>query len=151
MGCSRKILRSTLLIALLFRGPASVRPETSEADPAAFIGMTLGELIAERGAPESVHALRGAEEWQDDVVFVYPDGDYYVYKDRVWQLGLPAAYGIKVGDRQSMIPLVLGEKVQTFDAYTLFSIGGRAWPLTLRLNVGRNGLVSEIFIYRPDF
>lgn len=125
--------------------------EEAQRDPASRIGLDLGELVARCGAPESVYAVRGGQDWQDDVVFVYEDGDYYIYRDRVWQMGLRSAYGISVGDREALISLVLEKGVETFDGYTLCSLPGRAWPLTVRFNVDKNGLITHIFIYRPDF
>ncbi|MDR1948302.1 MAG: hypothetical protein LBQ38_02815 [Spirochaetaceae bacterium] len=122
-----------------------------DGDPASRIGLRLEELISRYGAPESVHAVRGSRDWQDDVVFVYGDGDYYLYRDRVWQLGLSSAYGINVGDKGALIPLVLGDKIEYFDGYTLCSLSGRAWPLNVRFNLDRNGIITHIFIYRPDF
>jgi len=53
-----------------------------------LVGLRLDELIARFGVPRAVHAVRGAEEWQDDVVFVYSQGDFYIHRDRVWQGGV---------------------------------------------------------------
>ncbi|MDR3146416.1 MAG: hypothetical protein LBU21_09065, partial [Treponema sp.] len=72
-------------IRLCLGAPAELSAqEGDEVDPASRIGLSLDELVAGRGVPESVYAVRGGEDWQDDVVFVYPDGDYYIYRDRVW-------------------------------------------------------------------
>jgi hypothetical protein len=139
-------------IRLCVGGPAELSAQgEGETDPASRIGLSLEELIAGYGSPESVYAVRGEQDWQDDVVFVYPDGDYYIYRDRVWQLGLQSAYGITVGDRETLIPLVLEESITRFDGYTLCSLPGRAWPLSIRFNVDEEGLITHIFIYRPDF
>jgi hypothetical protein len=119
-------------------------------DPASLIGLTLEGMISRFGIPQSVYALRGFEEWQDDVVFVYDQGDFYVYKDRVWQLGLNAACDIKLGDSRGAVVLVMGEG-QSFEDYTVFALPGRAWPLALRVNFDDSGMVSAIFVYRPDF
>jgi hypothetical protein len=148
-----------LLIPLLFleaprplwAQPADIEGIGGAADPAALIGLTLEDLIARFGAPESVYAVRGVELWQDDVVFVYGDREFYLYKDRVWQLGLKSAYGINLGDSRSVLPLFLGENIQNFEEYSLFSLPSRGWPLTLRCNTGPAGTVSAIFIYRSDF
>lgn len=126
-------------------------------DPAALIGLTLGDLINRFGMPQSVYAVRGLEDWQDDVVFVYPLGDFYVFRDRVWQLGLKSAYGIRIGDPRAAVELVLGDRAEVFADHFLLSLPGKSWPLMLRVNVGgaanggSAGAVSALFVYRPDF
>jgi lipid II:glycine glycyltransferase (peptidoglycan interpeptide bridge formation enzyme) len=119
-------------------------------DPASLIGLNLETLFSRYGTPESVHAVRGLEPWQDDVVFVYNDWDLYIYKDRVWQLGLKSAYGVSLGDRREAVLLTAGEKAQVFDGYVLFPLSGHSWPLVLRANLDSSGLVSAIFVYRSD-
>jgi hypothetical protein len=121
-------------------------------DPAALIGLTLEELLRQFGTPLSVYAVRGLEEWQDDVVFVYDEADFYVYKDRVWQLSLKSAYGIKTGDtRAAAILAIQGTVEQSASSYLQYSLQNRAWNIKLRVNFDRAGLVSVIFVYRSDF
>ncbi|MDR0553643.1 MAG: hypothetical protein LBG76_02440 [Treponema sp.] len=129
--------------------PLWSQPE--DTDPAAFIGVTLGELITRLGVPDSVYAVRGLEEWQDDVVFVYKDKDFYIFKDKVWQLGLKSFSGVGLGTKRDAISLVLGEGVDTYETYTLFALTGHSLPLMLRFNVDKRGLVSAIYLYRSDF
>jgi hypothetical protein len=123
----------------------------AETDPALWIGTDLPALLARFGAPRSVYAVRGREEWQDDVVFVYDHGDFYIYKDRVWQIGLKSAYGIEAGDSREAALLVLGEKTEDRERYLLRPLPGGSWPLVLRANLDEAGKVSIIFIYRSDF
>jgi hypothetical protein len=47
--------------------------------------------------------------------------------------------------------LVLGEGVQSFDGYLLYSLPSRAWPLQLRLNLDSAGKITAIYMYRSDF
>ena len=119
-------------------------------DPASFIGFTLEELVSRLGIPRSVYAVRGLEEWQDDVVFVYVQGDFYVFKDRVWQVGLNSAYHIRVRDPRGVFFRTFQE-ADDRGGYGLCSLSGRNWPLALRCNFDEAGKVSEIFIYRSDF
>jgi hypothetical protein len=126
-------------------------PLAAQEDPAQVVGLTLESVYARYGVPESVYAVRGAEEWQDDVVFVYQDWDLYVYQDRVWQVGLKSALGISLGDSAGMAFLLLGEGVQTFEGYLLYSLPPRSWPLQLRLDIDGAGKVTAIYIYRSDF
>jgi hypothetical protein len=145
-------------------GRQGLSPDLS--DPAAFIGLTLEALINRLGAPQAVYAARGFEDWQDDVVFVYPGGDFYVFRDRVWQLSLQSAYGIRVGDPRAAAELALGDGAEGFEDHILLSLPGKSWPLVLRVNLGAGGTggangtdsaprkgggVSSLFVYRPDF
>ncbi|MDR3343639.1 MAG: hypothetical protein LBT14_12835 [Treponema sp.] len=124
-------------------------------DPASLIGLTLEALYVQFGVPEAVYAVRGLEAWQDDVVFVYDRGDFYVYKNRVWQLGVKNAYGIALGEKRPAVSLLAGEDAQDFEDYILVALPSRGWPLMLRINFDgstvTNATVSAIFIYRPDF
>jgi hypothetical protein len=126
-------------------------PEAQAAaeDPASFIGLTLEELVGRFGIPHSVYAVRGLEEWQDDVVFVYAQGDFYVFKDRVWQVGLKSAYRVRAGDPRGVVFLIFQE-ADDRGGYALCPLSGQDWPLTLRYNFDGTGKVSEIFIYRSD-
>ena len=123
----------------------------AQEDPAEIVGLTLMSVYARYGIPESVYAVRGAEEWQDDVVFVYQDWDLYIFRDRVWQVGLKSALGINLGDSAGMVFLMLGEEVQVFDGYLLYSLPPRSWPLQLRLDLDEAGKVTAIYVYRSDF
>ena len=117
----------------------------------AYIGMKLDELIARYGPPRSVYAGRGQELWQDDVVFVYDQGDFYIFRDRVWQAGLKSAYGVSVGDFKPAVALILGDKAADQGDYILFPLPPAGWPLMLRVNFNAAGRVAAIYIYRPDF
>jgi hypothetical protein len=155
MVFSRPLLTLVLLTAVLWVSAPALwsqanGPGGAEEDPAALVGLTLEELIARFGPPESVYAVRGLESWQDDVVFVYGNRDFYIYKDRVWQLGLNSVYGITVGESRSVAALIF-EDLQLFDSYGVLPLTGRSWPLSLRLEWGNTNVISAIYIYRPDF
>jgi hypothetical protein len=121
-------------------------------DPALWVGMDLPALLAGFGVPHSVYAVRGMEEWQDDVVFVYDQGDFYIFKDRVWQIGLKSAYKVQAGDSRAAALLALGEeRTENRENYLLRPLPGGSWPLALRCNLDGEGKVSNIFIYRSDF
>ena len=122
----------------------------SSADPASYIGLTLQELIGSFGIPGSVYAVRGLEEWQDDVVFAYNGTDFYIYRDRVWQVALMEAYFIRTGDMGSAIPLSFGEALYSDENCAIFPLKGQNWPMALRVNFDSAGKVAMIFIYRSD-
>jgi hypothetical protein len=115
-----------------------------------LIGLKLDELYQRFGSPQTVYAARGGETWQDDVVFVYNEGDFYVYRDRVWQIGIKSIYGIRVGDAKAVALLVLGENAQDKGDYVLYAFQGSAWPLSLRVNFAA-GKIAAIFVYRADY
>ena len=146
-----------LAFFLLFASLSGVRSQENPAgatgivDPLSFVGLTLDELIRGFGTPRSVYAARGLEEWQDDVVFVYDQGDFYVYKDRVWQVGLRAVRGIKAGDTRGVVSLVLGSRAENRGSSLVCSLDGGSWPLELRCDFDREGRVQLIYIYRTDF
>ncbi|MDR3115640.1 MAG: hypothetical protein LBU25_08985 [Treponema sp.] len=133
--------------------PPMVKTDTGAngGDISALVGLTVEELIFRFGFPQSVYAVRGVETWQDDVVFSYEAGNFYVYKDRVWQIEVKTAYGIHIGDNLASISWILGEGTQMYSNYFLIPLRGHPWPLMLRLNFTGAGLISAIFIYRPDF
>ena len=144
------IMCVSLVIALPPLWPQTMLPEGRQDEPLSYIGMRLDELFRRLGPPQSVYAVRGEEQWQDDVVFKYSEGDFYIYRDRIWQVGLRSAYGMKVGDTRAVALLALGNNVYDQSDYILYSFPGGAWPLSLRVNF-REGLISAIFVYRPDY
>jgi hypothetical protein len=116
-----------------------------------LIGLRLSELIDRFGAPAAVYAARGIEAWQDDVVFEYPHGNFYIYRDRVWQVSLSSAYGIKLRDSRAAVMLTLGSRAEDLGEYVFCPVSGTgAWSSALRIYFDNTG-VSSIFIYRSDF
>jgi hypothetical protein len=114
------------------------------------IGLSLEDLFLRFGVPKTVYTARGEENWQDDVVFVYSEWDFYIYRDRVWQVGFKSGYGIKIGDVKAAALLVLADKAQDRGDYLLYPLTGGSWPLSLRVNFNA-GKISGIFVYRTDF
>ncbi|MDR3174722.1 MAG: hypothetical protein LBU19_10765, partial [Treponema sp.] len=114
-------------------------------------GLTLEGLYSRFGVPQAVRAVRGEEEWQDDVVLVYPQGDFYVYRDRVWQVGIPSVRGIHLGDSREAVILALGGDAAEGEDCFILPVRNQAWPMALRVNMNGSSQVSGIFIYRSDF
>ncbi|MDR1420779.1 MAG: hypothetical protein LBI86_10425 [Treponema sp.] len=123
----------------------------ADSDAAFLIGFTLENLIGRFGPPKSVYAVRGSAEWQDDVVFVYDAMDCYIFKDRVWQVGLRSYRNIKIGDAKPAAALELGEDARDEGNLIRLSLPGRGWPMELQVNLDAGGLVAAIFVSRPDF
>jgi hypothetical protein len=143
------LLTSTLPAQTNPSAPGSGSPLPQ--DPVLLIGLSLEALISRYGPPQSVYAVRGLEEWQDDVVVVYNDWDLYIYRDRVWQLSLKSVYGISLGDPRGVVALVLGEEVRSFEGYLLYTLPSRSWPLQMRMNLDDSGRISAMYMYRSDF
>ena len=116
-----------------------------------LVGMMMADLLEKFGPPRSVICERGAEPWQDDVVFQYNGADFYIYRDRIWQVKLASTLGISNGDKKAAVMLALGNKAEEKEDYALAAINGKNWPLMLRVNFNNTGLVTAIYIYRPDF
>jgi hypothetical protein len=119
-------------------------------DAVSLIGMSVSQLIENFGPPRAVYASRGIESWQDDVVFEYSGVDFYIYRDKVWQLSLDAGHGISKGDPRAAVFLVLGETAQDNGKYILGRLRDTSWPLEWRFNI-ENGKVSAIYLYRMDY
>jgi hypothetical protein len=120
-------------------------------DAASFIGLSIENLIGRFGVPRSVYAVRGSAEWQDDVVFVYDSMDCYVFKDRVWQVGLKSWRRIKIGDSKPAVVLELGDSAMDEGSRVRLPLPGTGWPLELQVNMDGSGFVAGIFVSRSDF
>jgi hypothetical protein len=128
----------------------SLTPIQAASIPVSWIGMSLDELYSSFGAPSLVRAERGLETWQDDVVFSYEAGDFYIYRDRVWQVSLAEAFMLQKGNRKEAALLMMGSAASDWGNCLVCPISGGAWPLALRCNIDEKGLISEIIIYRSD-
>jgi len=126
----------------------------SNEEQLSFVGMMMADLIGNYGSPRSVIAERGNEVWQDDVVFQYNGADFYIYRDRIWQVKFASTHGVSNGDRKNNVLRVMGASAEDLGDYALLPISGRDWPLMMRVNFSNsnnNGQVTAIYIYRPDF
>jgi len=141
-----------LLLMFLLASLPLVHSQTDpgEEEAISFVGLTLSELISRFGVPQFVYAARGLEDWQDDVVFVYEQGNFYIYRDRVWQVGIRSIRGINTGDPQGVVSLIMGSNAVDRGSSMFYPLHVRPWPLMLRWDF-ENGRVQSIFIYRADF
>lgn len=134
---------------------ASAAPEAAPLDPAGFLGASLAQAAAAFGPPDSVFAVRGPEEWQDDVVFRYDGLDLYWFRDRVWQVRVQSAYGVSVGDAADAAAdaaaAKLGPPLARRDDALVYQLGGKAWPQRARFGLDGDGRVESIYVYRADF
>lgn len=126
-------------------------PIVRSADPSTLLGTTLPYVIEAFGAPRAVHAVRGPEAWQDDVVFAYEGLDLYWFRDRVWQVRADTAYGLKAGDTRETAISLLGEPLHRMEDAFVYQLPSRAWPLRLRIGFDAEGRLTKLFVYRADF
>lgn len=163
---SRTLLAATLLSALSVLAPrlyaqapapSAQAAEEASRDPASLLGLEPVEAIARFGAPDRVYSVRGAEPWQDDVVFWYEGGlSLFLWKDRVWQVGFGAGYkgsalGLALGSKASQAPAALGSPARTEPGFVEWALPGSAWPVRARAVVDATGAVGELYVYRADF
>jgi hypothetical protein len=137
---------------MLWPLPSLAAQERPLSDGENAVGFTLKEVFSYYGQPDTVHAARGYEEWQDDVVFVYDSLklDVYIYKDRVWQVCVQSALSLKKGDRKAAALLALGNGVEVRDGYLLYHYPNSVWPKYARFNLDATDRITTIYIYRPD-
>jgi len=141
------------ICAVFLFASQAVLPQEAESPYDGFasnIGLKLEDLIVRFGAPKTVYTARGEEAWQDDVVFVYNDYDFYIYRDRVWQIGLKQGFGLKTGDAKAAVLSTLGDKARDEGDYLVCPVTGGIWPTALRVNFTA-GKISGMFLYRTDF
>ena len=146
----KKIFWGGVLCFLVFPSLFLAAQSNTASDPSALIGMTLSELYKNHGVPKNVYAVRGAAVWQDDVVFVYDNIEFFIFGNRVWQLKVRSAYNVKDRDTKASVTKTLGEG-RSFEGYTLYQLPGKTWPLMLRINWDASERAAGIYIYRPDF
>jgi len=147
--------RHFFLLLLIFSIPLWAQNQPiyaglSNDEQLSFVGMMMADLLEKHGPPRSVVADRGGEVWQDDVVFQYNGADFYIYRDRIWQVRLSSTHGVSDGDRKAVVLLTLNG-AEDKGNHALFAINGRDWPLMMRINFNSAGQVAAIYIYRPDF
>ena len=125
-------------------------------NPASLLGLTLAQLLATFGTPDTVYPVRGPEAWQDDVVFHYPDGfSFFIFRDRVWQLRLDTTYhgsifGMFPGDSTDKILAVLGAPDTQTDDTWIYRLPEQGYPVRLRLSIA-DAKVEDFYVYRGDF
>jgi hypothetical protein len=141
-----------LLVVMAGSSLAAQEQRDLPVDAENAVGLTLQEVFALYGEPDTVHTVRGVEEWQDDVVFVYTERkiDLYIYKDRVWQVCVQAALGLKKGDRKETALRILAGNVEDKEAYLQYHYPNTVWPKFARFNLDTTGRISVIYVYRPD-
>jgi hypothetical protein len=144
------IVAVRLLIAVFMAQAQETEEHPPAENPADMVGLTLEELHAKFGLPQRVYAARGVEPWQDDVVFVYPSIDCYIFEDHVWQISVQTAYGVKTGDERSQVKTLLWGKTLDFEDALLFRLPSGSWEMMMRVNFDAEGKAQAIFIYRSD-
>ncbi len=145
------LIAAACLLILIPRASAAEQPE-----PASFIGLELSGAYDAFGPPQEVFPFRGQEEWQDNVVFFYPDFFYlFWYKNRVWQVRCDSRYkgavfGLVMGMEKKVVLLLLDRPVQEQGDSLYFDVDVLKYPVRVRL-VFSGGALSDAYVYRSDF
>ncbi len=142
--------------------PATLNPshmgrlDPTILDPETLLGLTLEESFKRFGPPHQVGVVRGSEPWQDDVLFIYPQGvSLFWFQDRVWQVRLSAPFpgkvrGIQIGDSRDQVSEILGPPYYAERDWILYHFEGASYPIRLRIFF-REGWVEDLYVYRGDF
>lgn len=120
-------------------------------DQTTLIGISLREVISRFGPPDAVYPMRGDAPWQDDVVFAYKDADFFIIKDRVWQIRVQSANGIRNGDAKITISMMHGESAADKGNRVIVTLRGYAIPLEYHYYIDPRGHVQAIYLCRSDF
>lgn len=123
---------------------------------AEYLGYTLSDAFEAFGPPEEVFAHRGKKEWQDNVVFYYPDHLYlFWFENRVWQVRLDERYedeiaGFSMGLPQEEVTASLGKPFFEDDESIMYILPDIGVPVRMRLFFKEEQLV-DLYIFRGDF
>ncbi len=156
-------LPAALLLAVLLPAaaqatapPARNRAPSVPDDPSPLLDLSLDDAWSRFGPPRRLLAVRGEEPWQDDVAFEYEGGfSVFWFRDRLWQIRLAEGYsgscfGVFLGDSQEKALSLLGRPDRAGEGFLEWRLPFRGYPVRLRA-LTRDGAVSEIYVYRPDF
>jgi hypothetical protein len=160
LACLRPSLAAVLLVgltlALVAQPAGALPPAILDDDPAALLGLQLGESFARFGPPSSVYALRGDAAWQDDVAFVYQPGyTLLLFGDRLWQLRFAkpysgSIYGLFLGDTADKALSLLGQPYESGPGFLVYRMPWKSYPVRLRLAL-QDDRVADAYLYRADF
>ncbi|GMO28138.1 MAG: hypothetical protein Pg6A_15940 [Termitinemataceae bacterium] len=135
----------------LFAQEPQVETISSVTELSSLIGISIHELITRFGPPSTVYPVRGEAVWQDDVVFAYKDVDFYLVKDRVWQLRVQSANGIRTGDAKTAITMTHGANITDKGNRIIVAVRGFAMPLEYHYYLDSHGRVQSIYLCRSDY
>jgi len=147
-----------LLLPLWLAAAAAAAQEPADLDLSNLVGLTLPEAIERFGAPTEVFAARGAEDWQDDVVFFYPSHLYLFWnQNRVWQARVDERYSgsflasraLAMGAGRTEVLTLLGPPMRELGDSLVYHLEDRGYPVRLRLYF-REGLLADAYCYRGD-
>jgi len=154
-------LSRRLAVALLALGLAAL-PVAAQATPPGenldlpgLVGLSLPEAFERFGVPQEVFSSRGAEPWQDDVVFFYPANLYlFWFQNRVWQVRVDARFGgsflnLAMGRSREEVLAALGAPLRELEGSLVYHLEDRGYPVRLRLYF-QDGVLTDAYCYRGD-
>lgn len=123
----------------------------------ASLGWSPSEAISWRGSPMSLFSYRGLTEFEDNVVFYYPDHTYlFWFQDRVWQLRVDERWtgeidGVSMGMSLESIVNLWGPPINNRDEHPTWTLPDRGYPVRIRLYFDENRQLNDLYIYRGDW
>lgn len=146
------------VLAMVFSVQAQNSAPIEPLDLISLLGYTPELVLARLGAPSRVRAVRGAEVWQDDVVFEYPllAISLFFWEDRVWQVRLDQGFsgrlmGVDLVLDADRIVAGFGAARSAGDFWQEWAIAGNSWPVRLRLVFHVDEKPGVAYVYRADF
>lgn len=122
-----------------------------------YLGFTMQNIWDTFGVPAEVFPFRGEDEWQDNVVFYYPNHVYlFLFDNRVWQIRIDSRYEknitgtIKMGTSKDTILRRLGEAFYEDSESCMYILPDHGVPVRMRLFF-KDDTLNDVYIYRGDF
>lgn len=153
-----------LLCSSVFSQTKSQSPNASDSlsaklpdEPVLLLGLSPAQTISRFGPPLKVYSVRGAEAWQDDVVFEYAEGfSFFLFMEHVWQIRITDKYkypvfGFLPGSAAERITSMLGTSPRDFGDYYEWVLPSDAWPVRMRAIKDSKGIITDLYVYRADF
>jgi hypothetical protein len=126
------------------------------------LGFSIEQVYENYGIPAEIFPFRGEEEWQDNVVFYFPNHFYlFWFQNRVWQVRIDTRYspyfmGIRMGMSKADVTRKLGEPFYIDTDSIVYNLPDQGVPVRMRLffSISEPAIISEltdVYIYRGDF
>ncbi|MDC7232147.1 MAG: hypothetical protein PQJ58_02855 [Spirochaetales bacterium] len=123
---------------------------------AAYLGLSVEEVIASEGYPDEMYTVRGPSEGQDSVVFFYSASlSLFWAESHVWQV---RAFLDSLGDHRAIsrnmtreeVLALLGEADLDRGDFYIYTLPQRGYPVSCALYFD-NDRLSDLYVYRSDF
>ncbi len=144
------------LIWISFLLVPCLSPGQEAFNVAGVIGLDLQRAHEQFGVPDEVFVVRGAEDWQDDVVFYYDRYLYlFWYENQIWQVRLDDRYdgsffNLSMGLSRAEVLQVLGKPLSETEDTLIYHREDPGYPLRMRFFF-EESVLNDAYFYRGDF